>query len=524
MFEIRLLFGENNMSGDEKSNKLSIYILLILIGFGIYIASLSFFPKPGSLVTFADDAYYYLQISRNIALGNGSTFDGIGKTNGYHPLWLLILIPVHFIVGFSRIGAVRGVFILQGIFYFLTVFIIIKGLKSRLGFLGFLAIITLSLYPRFFRIITCGFEASLVILLMAFFWFYLTVYFKDSIKFKRSIILGAILGLLALARLEVGIVTTGITVILIYAISYKNLRLKSLLYSLIVLLISVIVFSPFLIWNYINFGHITTISAALKSSFPRPFLHLNYLIEYPEYYAGVVLFLIVAILKRKELEKRFYADFIIGISSIIILLIFILFGKWAHYYHHYSYTMLSVFLVSSIVISEICKSVSRFFLARVIKPLLIILLVVFITISQIHFHNVKAKNNFMVASYNAAMWAKENTDDCAIFAIRDCGIFGYFSERRTINLDGVVNNFDYQKYLGDGKLGEYLKLYSVNFIGQYIATMPEDYKEYTLSYQSHLYDSKSATFNVKSSNEVFRMAYYFYNNKSALSLFSWRIE
>jgi len=88
MFEIRLLFGENNMSGDEKSNKLSIYILLILIGFGIYIASLSFFPKPGSLVTFADDAYYYLQISRNIALGNGSTFDGIGKTNGYHPLWL----------------------------------------------------------------------------------------------------------------------------------------------------------------------------------------------------------------------------------------------------------------------------------------------------------------------------------------------------------------------------------------------------------------------------------------------------
>jgi hypothetical protein len=47
---------------------------------------------------FVDDAYYYFQIAHNIAVGNGSTWDGLSSTNGYHPLWLLVLVPVFFVV------------------------------------------------------------------------------------------------------------------------------------------------------------------------------------------------------------------------------------------------------------------------------------------------------------------------------------------------------------------------------------------------------------------------------------------
>ena len=51
------------------------------------------------LAAFAqDDAYYYFRIAQNIALGRGSTWDGIHSTNGYHPLWLLMLIPLYFIL------------------------------------------------------------------------------------------------------------------------------------------------------------------------------------------------------------------------------------------------------------------------------------------------------------------------------------------------------------------------------------------------------------------------------------------
>ncbi len=43
------------------------------------------------LVFQQDDFFYYLQIARNLAHGAGSTANGLVPTNGYHPLWLLVL-------------------------------------------------------------------------------------------------------------------------------------------------------------------------------------------------------------------------------------------------------------------------------------------------------------------------------------------------------------------------------------------------------------------------------------------------
>ena len=43
-----------------------------------------------------DDAFYYFQIARHMAEGKFSTFDGgITRTNGYHPLWLLLITPFY---------------------------------------------------------------------------------------------------------------------------------------------------------------------------------------------------------------------------------------------------------------------------------------------------------------------------------------------------------------------------------------------------------------------------------------------
>ena len=48
-----------------------------------------------------DDAYYYFQVARNAALNCGFTFDGIGWSNGFHPLWMLVNLPVFY---FARIN------------------------------------------------------------------------------------------------------------------------------------------------------------------------------------------------------------------------------------------------------------------------------------------------------------------------------------------------------------------------------------------------------------------------------------
>lgn len=49
--------------------------------------------------TLIDDAFYYFEIAKNLAAGKFSTFDGgITRTNGYHPMWLLLVTPFYWVL------------------------------------------------------------------------------------------------------------------------------------------------------------------------------------------------------------------------------------------------------------------------------------------------------------------------------------------------------------------------------------------------------------------------------------------
>ena len=55
-----------------------------------------------------DDSFYYFQIARNLAEGKFSTFDGgITRTNGYHPLWLFLITPFYWV--FDKETALFGI-------------------------------------------------------------------------------------------------------------------------------------------------------------------------------------------------------------------------------------------------------------------------------------------------------------------------------------------------------------------------------------------------------------------------------
>lgn len=48
-----------------------------------------------------DDAFYYFNTARNVTNGLGVTFDGINPTNGFHPLWMMLCIPIFFFARFN---------------------------------------------------------------------------------------------------------------------------------------------------------------------------------------------------------------------------------------------------------------------------------------------------------------------------------------------------------------------------------------------------------------------------------------
>ena len=61
-----------------------------------------------------DDAFFYFKVAQNISEGHGSTLDGINPANGYHPLWMIVCIPVFALARFDLILPLRIIVILSG--------------------------------------------------------------------------------------------------------------------------------------------------------------------------------------------------------------------------------------------------------------------------------------------------------------------------------------------------------------------------------------------------------------------------
>jgi hypothetical protein len=71
--------------------------------------------KPDNLMNWflTDDAFYYFKTAQNIAEGNGITFDGVNPTNGFHPLWMIICVPIFALAKFNLFLPLRVVAIVQ---------------------------------------------------------------------------------------------------------------------------------------------------------------------------------------------------------------------------------------------------------------------------------------------------------------------------------------------------------------------------------------------------------------------------
>ena len=122
--------------------------------------------------------------------------------------------------------------------------------------------------------------------------------------------------------------------------------------------------------------------------------------------------------------------------------------------------------------------------------------------------------DWTVQAYEAALWARSDTGPDDIFGMKDAGIFGYFSERRVVNLDGVANDARYQEILRKGTLEEYLDELGVAYIAQHAVWYREDvvagdYSTYVQEYPCRKYDGTGDSIELARENEVYRSPVYF---------------
>jgi len=80
-------------SGKYRWLQAVIWGLIVVAAAAVFYGNLRFKDAVLS-IGLEDDFFYYAQVARNLAFHGSSTFDGTHLTNGYHPLWLVVLTVV----------------------------------------------------------------------------------------------------------------------------------------------------------------------------------------------------------------------------------------------------------------------------------------------------------------------------------------------------------------------------------------------------------------------------------------------
>lgn len=216
-----------------------------------------------------DDAYYYLGVARSIANGAGSTFDGINQTNGYHPLWCWLLVPVFLLTDDAGV-ALR----IAGLMWFsmaaLACVSLWWALRPTAGPTGALIAAAMLLHPILLLSLNRpnGLETPLYAAAIAFFagaWQRLLGGSSPPSRARGYVLLGLLLGLVILSRLDGGLLAVAAAILL----GWHLLRQRGLPVAALGLGAlcagAILVAGPSLVWNASTFGSPVPVSGQIAS-------------------------------------------------------------------------------------------------------------------------------------------------------------------------------------------------------------------------------------------------------------------
>ncbi len=219
-----------------------------------------------------DDSFYYFQIAYNLTQGKFSTFDGgITQTNGYHPVWMLLITPFYWI--FDKETALFGIkafeitLVAGGV-----ALIALAAWLSRLAWpLLFAALPMLYRNPHELLL---GLEAAAAMFMLSLFILTICLYMRDPRRWKWHLF--AIAFALPWVRIEYIAVSLAATAVLC-AIEWSRqerraLRLSELAklwYAYIPLIGAAAGILLYFAYNGLVFGGIVPVSAATQRAWAQ---------------------------------------------------------------------------------------------------------------------------------------------------------------------------------------------------------------------------------------------------------------
>jgi hypothetical protein len=296
-----------------------------------------------------DDSYFYLQIASNIVAGHGSTFHQVTPTNGYHPLWLWLTTACMGVAGGNKLLALHYVVALQ-VFLFLATALVFRHIGRAMGLRYWpcgLAIIAAYLLGTGVYGSEAHVNALMLISGIAVLWHAL----------GRSTMLswflsGVVFGVALLARLDNVFVAFALIGFAILYSSWKDGRLL-VRRTVAAAAGGALVMLPYLVYNYLVFGHAMPISGSIKSIFPTILIDLNNLGAMGRIAApfGLVALFTGFVLDRDSRRRVVWFGLGVGVvlHSIYVIAFTDHYTFWAWYY------------VSAVIGAGLCRKRSSTF-------------------------------------------------------------------------------------------------------------------------------------------------------------------
>jgi len=452
------------------------FVTLVLLAMG---ARLVTGPEERVAFTFYDDAYYYLGVAKHLAAGEGSTFDGINGTNGYHPLWCWLLVPIVALTHDPGTG-VRAVAALWFALAAAVPWVVFWAARRRFGdrMAATVAVIFTTLpWLSLSLARPNGLETPLLAILVCLVLGTAerVVAHVDLPSSGGSVGLGALAGLATLTRLDAGFLAV--------AVAIATAR-RSYAKALLVAAAATLVAGPWLLWNELRFGSPLPVSGrvlALEAAKAREAhggaLSIGNLGER----ARIAAFDVPKLLAERALHG---IPLPLAAGAAVLVLLGLGLNRWpelrwlnlfaALHYAAYvlwlwtpgedvyrAYYFLPQVLLGSLLAAAGVESIlARKAFTKNARASIAIVGIVLLSAHAVAQANAYARDldakPGAVASRFIYGWVKEHTPEGATLAARDSGKLGWFSGRRVINLDGLANDQWFFEALRAGTVDPYI--------------------------------------------------------------------
>jgi hypothetical protein len=455
----------------------SLFAAAAVVG-AIGVLGLAWLPLPTAWSHFAiEDMGYYLSTARNVVAGRGVTLDGTNPTNGFHPLWLVVIAMVEWLFGGNPQAVFHLTLTIAALCFVATGLLLCRQIREDAG--AWLVAPFAGLFFLNYRLasVPLGGLESAMSGMMAVLAAALVSRWTDVLNVKRAILLGFVLGLAVLARMD----NLLLGAVILSRLAWRSWRLRSWPLSRLVLCCAAASFAVLLPWFIFSWHAVHAwlprsgealllwspspwarpwTAARLDSAFRTtvigpagnvantfglwPFVNTFGIIRRSgAIWFGVALLLLAFLSWRVRQHDRVAALSWIPVYALLHGIYYLQFGS-EHLRYLYPVVLLLFFYFFVVIGAAVAPSrAHEWWVATVHETVAVMVIVA--AFAGFQAYRLRVGTGYFHTMHGAfyedlAPWLAQHSEPFAKVGAFNGGILSYFSGRTVVNLDGVMND------------------------------------------------------------------------------------